>query len=150
MKLKVSKIENGTVIDHIKAGLAHKILRILEIGEDDNKTIITASNVNSSKHGKKDVVKIENETISTDKLDKIAIISPQATINLIENYEVVNKQKVQVPEQVRGLLPCPNPKCITNNKKEKVISWLETCSRDPIEMECHYCERVFRPENSLV
>lgn len=149
MELKVSKIEQGTVIDHIRAGRASKVLEILNLEQNVDNTIITASNVNSDKHGKKDIVKIEDKTVDTDKLDKIAIISPQATVNIIDNYEVVKKQKVQVPEQIRGLLDCPNPNCITNSDKEKVSSWLKTCSRDPIKMECHYCERVFRPENNL-
>lgn len=150
MKLKVSKIENGTVIDHIKAGRASKVLEILDMEDNIDNTIITASNVSSDKYGKKDIVKIENKAINTDKLDKIAIISPQATVNIIKNYEVVKKQKVRVPEEIRGLLDCPNPNCITNSDKERVSSWLETCSRDPIKMECHYCERVFRPENNLL
>ena len=86
-ELKVPRIKNGTVIDHITAGNAVKVLHILGIPKTTSSTVSVAMNV-KSKLGKKDIVKVENRELDPKEVDKIALIAPKATINIIRNYEV--------------------------------------------------------------
>ncbi len=138
-ELLVSKIKNGTVIDHIPAGRALAVLKILNITGSEGLRVAIVLNVESKKIGKKDIVKIENKEINETEANLITLIAPTATINIIREYEVVEKRKLKVPKIVRGLLKCPNPQCITNNDVE-AISTFETISEKPIRMKCVYCE----------
>ncbi|MEM3699106.1 MAG: aspartate carbamoyltransferase regulatory subunit, partial [Archaeoglobaceae archaeon] len=116
-ELVISKIKEGTVIDHINAGRALLVLKILGIDENTKETVSLALNVPSKKIGKKDIVKVEGLFISEEKLNKIALIAPNATINLIKDYEIEKKFKVKLPEVVKGILKCPNKMCISNARE---------------------------------
>ena len=138
--LKVSKIEQGTVIDHIPAGKALKIVKMLEI-ESDHPFII-AINVDSSKNGKKDMVKIEDKFLSKKETDKISLVAPSATINIIRKGRVSDKRKVAPPQELKGILTCPNRVCITNSEK------CETrFSKKAGKYHCYFCERCFSIED---
>jgi len=113
-ELKVKKIKDGTVIDHIKAGKGKKVLDILGIGNDFSQTTALLMNVPSQRIGKKDIVKIENKTLKKDEVDKIALIAPHATWNVVEDFKVIDKSKIELPNTLEGILECPNPKCVTN------------------------------------
>ncbi len=138
-ELKIPLIKNGTVIDHIKAGNAIKVLRILGIPQNLSSTVSVAINVKSHL-GKKDIVKVENRELDTYEVDKIALIAPKATINIIRNYEVTEKHKVELPEEIIGIVRCSNPTCVSNNN-EPVKSRFKVINKDPPKIICYFCER---------
>lgn len=140
-ELKVSKIRRGTVIDHIRAGMAPAVLRILGIDRGFSDVVVVAMNVKSSHLGNKDIVKMENQILDEETLKKISIIAPQATINIVEDYQIVDKRGVSLPKELRGILKCPNRNCITNSPE--FVQSLFICKReDPPEFRCHYCEEL--------
>jgi aspartate carbamoyltransferase regulatory subunit len=138
-ELKVTPIKDGTVIDHITPGRALKVLRILKIPESTSSVVSVAMNV-SGKMGKKDIVKVENRELDPKELDKIALIAPKATINIIRDYEVIKKHKVVLPNEVVGIAKCSNPTCISN-AREPVESRFQVIGKDPPRIKCYYCER---------
>ena len=138
-ELKVTPIKNGTVIDHIPPGLALKVLHVLKIPETASSAISVAMNV-KSKMGKKDIVKIENKELDKREVNKISLIAPKATINIIRDYEVVKKHRVQLPNEIIGIVKCSNPTCISNSR-EPVESRFIVVSKDPPHIKCYYCER---------
>ncbi len=139
--LKVDTIEQGTVIDHIKAGKGEKVLRMLGIDEDYTYRVALVMNVSSKEKGKKDIVKIEGKEVSERNANKIALISPSATINIIKNEKVIKKFKVELPKDLTDAGKCPNPNCITNHEVSIQMFKLE---KD--RYRCHYCERSATPE----
>jgi len=136
-ELVVRKIRNGTVIDHIPAGQALNVLKI--IGVKGDSIIAIVMNVESKKIGKKDIVKIENKELSMDELNRIALIAPTATINIIREYEVVEKKKVTIPDKIINIFKCPNPNCITNQPREPIKPVFKLISRRPLIFMCEYC-----------
>jgi len=138
-EVKVTPIQNGTVIDHITPGNSVKVLHILKIPESTTSVVSVAINV-SGKKGKKDIVKIENRELDPNELDKIALIAPKATINIIRDYEVIKKHKVELPDEVVGIAKCSNPTCISN-AREPVQSRFHVICKDPPRIRCYYCER---------
>ncbi|MFQ5814995.1 MAG: aspartate carbamoyltransferase regulatory subunit [Candidatus Hydrothermarchaeaceae archaeon] len=141
--IRVRKIKNGTVIDHITPGQALNVLKIIGITKGYPKTTVTvAMNVPSSEAGSKDIVKVEGRELKTDELDKISLIAPNATINIIRGYEVVEKNVVSIPDVLGGFLRCANPNCITNT--EESASKFAVEEKQPIKLRCVYCERLMR------
>lgn len=138
-ELRVSKIAVGTVIDHIDAGRALYVLRILGLTGAEGLTMAIVMNVPSQKLGKKDIVKVEGVFLKRDQVSKIALIAPSATINIIKNYDVIEKVKVSVPPLIEGLLKCANPNCITNQPHEPVTSKFKVLSVRPLRLRCDYC-----------
>jgi len=138
-KLKVSAINNGTVIDHILPGKAYAVVKILHL-EKYNETVTIASNVCSGKTERKDIVKIENRALSAEEVSSIALISPEATVNIIKNYDVIEKGKIALPEVRESIIPCTNPLCITNH--EKVRTRFKIMEKTPLLIRCEYCERT--------
>ncbi len=116
-ELHISKIENGTVIDHIDAGQGLNVLSLLGIDGSDGESVSVVMNFVSSLVGSKDIVKVQNRELNQDELDVLSLISPQVTINIISNYEVSLKHRVQRPDCVSGVLNCPNRNCITNSNE---------------------------------
>jgi len=137
--LKITPIKDGTVIDHITPGRALKVLRVLNLPESTSSVVSILMNV-MGKKGKKDIVKIENRELDPKELDKIALIAPKATINIIRDYEVVKKHTVEIPNEVVGITRCSNPTCISN-AREPVESRFHVISKDPPRIRCYYCER---------
>jgi aspartate carbamoyltransferase regulatory subunit len=140
-EFKVTPIRNGTVIDHIMAGMALKVLRIIGVKEDVSSTVSVLIHVPSKKQGWKDIVKIEDRELDPKELDRIALISPEATINIIRDYNVAEKFVVAVPGSVKGIMKCSNPGCITN-KSEPVEPEFVVESKRPLTLRCVYCDRV--------
>ncbi|MFH0971140.1 MAG: aspartate carbamoyltransferase regulatory subunit [Candidatus Micrarchaeota archaeon] len=138
--LKVKKIESGIVIDHVPQGKSIKLLQILGINEEFKATISVLINVPSGTTGLKDIIKIEGRELKKKELEKIALLAPYATINVIRNYEVIEKYKVKLPEALQGVVPCPNPNCITNKEG---ASRLHIKERNPLKLQCDYCEKVY-------
>ncbi len=144
-ELRVSPIKKGTVIDHIKARKALKVFRIMGIPEDFENVISILMNVESRKMKRKDVIKIEGIELDQETLNKIALISPNATINIIEDYKVVRKYKVQIPKEIYGIVKCSNPNCITNSE-EPLTPKFDVISKDPVRIRCKYCGRIMSGE----
>ena len=138
-ELKVPRIKDGTVIDHITAGNAVKVLHILGIPDASSSIVSVAMNV-KSKLGKKDIVKVENRELDPSEVNKIALIAPKATINFIRDYEVIKKHKVRLPDEIVGIVCCSNPTCVSN-AKEPVKSRFKIIRKDPPRIKCYYCER---------
>ncbi len=144
-EIKITPIKHGTVIDHIRKGQAMKVLRILGFMDDDIDSIVSiAMNVNSTL-GKKDIVKVEDMELMEEDLDKISLVAPEATVNIIRDYEVVDKHRVELPEIVKGIVQCKNKNCISN-QNEPVRSEFEVGEKDPVTLKCKYCEREMKGE----
>src|SRR5215510_316381 len=122
-QLIVRRIKNGTVIDHIEAGKALFVLRILNITGLEGEVITVALNVPSNKHSKKDIIKVENKYLREEDTNKLALVAPRATINIVRDYRLVEKRKIQLPDTIMGIFKCPNLRCVTNG--ENVISVIE-------------------------
>lgn len=139
--LRVRKIKNGTVIDHISPGNALNVLKIVGINGKEGMIISIAMNVSSGKGHLKDVVKIENKELAPEEINRVALISPNATINIIRNYQVIQKFKVVLEDQIGGVVKCRNPNCITNGR-EHVSSLFKIEKSDPVNLRCVYCDRI--------
>lgn len=139
-KLKVDPIKNGTVIDHITAGKALQVAEILNIGNSEREIMIGV-NLASKKMGKKDIIKIENRELSKDEASSIALISPTATLIIINDYQVVKKFGIDIPDDIHDHIVCPNSNCITNI--EPVKTRFELANNEPIEVRCAYCEKKY-------
>jgi len=141
-ELRVSKIRNGTVIDHVEGGQALNVLAILGIDGRSGETVSVGMNVPSDKLGRKDVVKVEGRELSQDEVDVLSLIAPEATINIIRDYEVVEKARVERPERVVGVFSCPNLDCITNADEpveSKFVVMDDT-------VRCEYCDTIVRED----
>ena len=136
-EMKVQAIQNGTVIDHIPSRYTLQVVRLLS-GLDDFVTI--GINFPSGSMERKGVVKIANKVLTQNEVNKIAIFAPQATVNIIKNFQVVDKRKVKLPKSLQGIVKCSNPKCITNAERMPTVFY--TSSGDHVELRCHYCERI--------
>ncbi len=140
--LLISPIRNGTVIDHITAGEALNVLKILGITGSTTEALSVATNVASRRMGKKDIVKIENRELRKEEVDRIALIAPLARINIIRDYRVVDKKGVEIPKILRGVVRCPNPGCITNTS-EPIESTFEVL---PKGLHCLYCDWLIKDD----
>jgi len=134
--LIVGRIREGTVIDHITAGEALNVLKILGITGTTDESLSIATNVSSGKVGRKDIVKVEGRELRKEEVDRIALIAPRATINIIRDYEVVEKKGVEIPRSLVGVVRCPNPGCISNTS-EPIESRFEVVERG---LHCLYCD----------
>ncbi len=144
----IQKIKNGTVIDHLPylthLWLVGKILKFHKLDEP----VLIASKL-KGENGYKGVIKVENKALTQDEYNKIAIIAPDATVNIIENYRVVDKKKVELPDVLEGIVKCANEGCITNNERW-AKSKLNVLDRKPLELKCHYCEHTFGRDNVYI
>jgi len=141
-ELRVRKIVQGTVIDHITAGKALIVMRLLGISESTGAPISIAINVPSSKLGKKDIIKLENIFLSEADFNKLALIAPKVTISKIHGMKIVQKSYVSIPDQIVGVVKCINPTCITNKPGEPISTKFAVLSKKPLSIKCEYCGRL--------
>ena len=139
LKLKVSAIEQGTVIDHIPSENLFKVISILGLDKTKNQVTFGA-NFESEKLGSKAIIKVSDMFFEDDEINKISLIAPHAKLNIILEYEVVEKRVVEVPSQVIGIVKCFNPKCITNN--EPITTRFKVLGVNPLTLKCNYCEKM--------
>ena len=137
-EFRVSKIRDGTVIDHISSGYALDVVKILGITGKEKRVMTIAINVHSKQFGVKDIVKIEGRALNSEEVNRIALVAPHASINIIRNYMVVEKLEVKLPQVISGIVKCVNPVCITNSD-EPVVAKFSVESVDPLILKCHYC-----------
>lgn len=146
--LRVSKIKDGTVIDHIASGHALDVAKILGITGRRAGVVTIAINVPSKRLGHKDMVKIEGRFLATSEVDKIALLAPHASINIVKDYKVVEKQRVKLPSLIRGIVKCDNPACVSNSN-EPVQSRFCVEKEEPLRLKCHYCSHIMEKEDVL-
>lgn len=143
-QLSVSAIQNGTVIDHIPAKNLFKVILILGLDHIDSQ-ITFGTNLESKKLGRKAIIKISDKFFEDADINRIALVAPDAKLNIIRDYEVVEKKVVQVPDTIVGIAKCMNPKCITNF--EPVTTRFKVVSKKNVALKCHYCEKITNQEN---
>jgi aspartate carbamoyltransferase regulatory subunit len=148
-QLLIRRIKEGTVIDHIRSGEALRVLQILGITGKEGEIVSVAMNVPSSKLEKKDVVKVANRFLKSEETDKLALVAPLATVNIIKNYRVAEKRKVELPELFRNLLKCPNPTCVSNMPGEPIVSTIEVIDRETPLLKCTFCQRLISPNDAF-
>ncbi|SFL14491.1 aspartate carbamoyltransferase regulatory subunit [Halogranum rubrum] len=141
-ELRVSKIRNGTVIDHVSGGQALNVLAILGIDGEAGESVSLGINVPSDRLGKKDIVKVEDRELSQSEVDVLSLIAPEATINIVRDYEVADKLRVERPDFVTGVLSCPNRNCITQ-ANEPVVSKFDVVDDG---VRCTYCSTIVRED----
>jgi aspartate carbamoyltransferase regulatory subunit len=139
LKLKVSAIKDGTVIDHIPGQNLFKVITILGLDKIENQ-ITFGTNLESEKLGSKAIIKVSDKFFEDDEINKIALIAPHAKLNIIKDYEVVEKKIVETPKEIRGIVKCFNPKCITNH--ESITTCFKVVATLPIALKCRYCEKL--------
>ena len=139
--LKVKPIKNGTVIDHIPAGMALKVMRIINIAEPPKSTVSIVMMVPSERSGHKDMIKVEDVEIKPRDIDKIALVAPGATINYVRNHKIAKKHNVKLPGKIKSIVNCNNPSCITN-QKEPIETEFTVQAKEPIALRCKYCDKT--------
>jgi aspartate carbamoyltransferase regulatory subunit len=140
-ELSVSAIRDGTVIDHIPSDVTFKVVRVLHLSKLDQ-TVMVAQNLKSKKMRTKGIVKVAGKALTEEEANKIALLAPSATVNIIKNYNVSKKMDLKVPELIKGIMQCSNPKCVTNNDSVPTVFTLK--STKPVRVQCRYCERYMQ------
>jgi len=146
--LSVSAIKNGTVIDHIKPGNALRIIHLLGLLKN-GRPITLGLNLASKRLGRKDLIKIESVELTTEQANEVVVFAPEATINIVKNFEVINKIKTHLPKNIEDVFICPNLICISQEKNVKSNFQIEELG-DEIKITCHYCERTFSRDHVKV
>ena len=139
--LMVRRIKDGTVIDHINEGKGLKVLAALEIDGSDGNVITIALNVPSGKLKKKDMIKVEGRFLEDGDTNKLAVIAPSSTVNIIKDYKLVEKRRVSLPNQIEEIFRCSNPDCITNSQ-EHIESTMEVIDKEDLVLKCRFCGRI--------
>ena len=134
----VASIENGTVIDHIPSEKTYEVANLLRL--QDLKAIVTIGyNYISKKMGHKGIIKIENKFFTDEEISRLSVVAPNVVLNVIKNYEVEKKKTVETPDELRGIVRCNNPKCITNNEPMQTI--FHVTDKEQGIIRCHYCDK---------
>ena len=131
----VAAIENGTVIDHIPADKTFQVVSLLKL-QDELHPVTIGYNYFSKKVGKKGIIKVSDKFFTDDEISRLSVVAPKVVLNIIRNYEVVEKKTVDTPDELRGIVKCTNPKCRTNNEPMQTHFHVA----DGI-LTCHYCEK---------
>ena len=143
-ELQVAALQNGTVIDHIPTDKVFTIVSLLGL-KNSELNITIGKNLPSKKLGKKGIIKVADRFFSDEEISRLSVVAPNAQLNIIHNYEVVEKKQVIMPDVVKGIVKCGNPKCITNNEPMTTIFHV-VCKENGI-LKCHYCEKEQSKEN---
>ena len=146
-ELQVAALENGTAIDHIPSCQLFKVASLLGLDKMDN-TITIGNNLHSNKMGSKGMIKIADKLFKEDEINRIALVAPNVMLNIIRDYEVVEKKTVVLPDELIGLVKCNNPKCITNN--EPMATRFHVIDKEKGTIKCHYCERKINKEDIVI
>lgn len=137
-ELQVAAIQNGTVIDHIPADKTYQVVRLLKL-EQLKEAITIGYNLPSSKLGRKGIIKISDKYFTDEEISRLSVVAPNIVLNKIVDYEVVEKRRVETPDELKGIIKCNNPKCITNN--EPMRTWFNVVDKLHGIVKCHYCDK---------
>ena len=140
----VAAIENGTVIDHIPAEKTFQVVNLLEL-QNLSTPVTIGYNFSSSKVGCKGIIKVSDKFFTDDEISRLSVVAPNIILNIIRDYEVVEKKQVITPNELRGIVKCNNPKCITNN--EPVATIFNVVDKEAGTLKCHYCDKEQQMEN---
>ncbi len=144
-ELKVSAIKDGTVLDHIPANQLFKVISILGLKDCQNQ-ITFGMNLDSKLLGKKAIIKVADRFFEETEINKVALVAPDAKINIIKDFEVIEKKVLRVPDEIIGIVKCANPKCITNHQPIKT-KFKTTYEDSNLKLHCHYCEKNTGSDN---
>ncbi len=131
----VAAIEQGTVIDHIPAGKTYQVASLLGLFDIKNPVTI-GINYPSLKVGNKGIIKVSDKFFTDDEISRLSVVAPNVILNIIRDYEVVEKKTVETPSEIHGIVRCNNPKCITNNEPMQTHFHVNGAT-----LTCHYCEK---------
>jgi aspartate carbamoyltransferase regulatory subunit len=145
--LQVAALKDGTVIDHIPSNKVFTVVALLGLEEMDTKITI-GYNLVSKKLGKKGIIKITDKFFSDEEVNRISVVAPHVKLNIIRDYEVVEKREVNMPDELRAIIKCANPRCITNN--EPMSTLFHVTDKESCVVRCHYCEKVQRKESIVI
>ena len=143
-ELKVTAIENGTVIDHIPPQSVFQVINILGLNKVSNQ-IMVGTNLESQKYGKKGIIKVSKKYFESEEINKIALVAPSATLIVIKDFTVVYKAQVEVPDHIHKIVKCINPNCITN--AEDIPTHFKVTNKEDLRLHCNYCEKYTKKEN---
>ena len=146
-ELQVAALENGTAIDHIPPSQLFKVAKLLGLENMDN-TITIGNNFHSNKMGCKGMIKISDKFFCDEEINRISVVAPHVKLNIIRDYEVVEKKEVRMPDELKGIVKCANPKCITNN--EPMATLFHVIDKDSCVIKCHYCEKEQKREDITI
>lgn len=143
-ELVVSAIENGSVIDHIPAKSVFRVVKMLNL-EDTDTQVTVGFNLESRKYGKKGIIKVSNKYFEDEEVNKIALVAPTATLIVIKDYKVTEKRNVKIPDEIRKIVKCVNPNCITNH--QQVATRFTVIDKEDLKLQCNYCEKITGKNN---
>jgi aspartate carbamoyltransferase regulatory subunit len=146
-ELKVSAIENGTVIDHIPSKNVFQVIKILHLDEASD-MVLFGTNLESKKYGKKGIVKASNKFFKKSEINKIGLVAPNATLIVIKDFQVTSKGAVKLPDTIEDIVKCFNPNCISNH--EKVRTKFYVINKEEVTLRCHYCEKITDKKNLII
>ena len=146
-ELQVAALKEGTVIDHIPSDKLFTVVSLLGLEHVDN-NITIGFNLDSKKLGKKGIIKIAGKFFDDEEINRISVVAPHVKLNIIRDYDVVEKKEVKMPEELKGILRCANPKCITNN--EPMSTFFRVTDKENCVVKCHYCEKEQRKEEFTI
>lgn len=146
-ELQVAALENGTAIDHIPTAAVFKVVSLLQLQKLNNRITI-GNNLKSNKMENKGIIKVSDKFFREDELNRIALVAPNVNLNIIRDFEVVEKKKVVLPDEIMEIMKCNNPKCITNNEPMKTR--FHVIDKEKVELQCHYCELKIKKEEVVL
>jgi len=146
-ELQVAALQNGTAIDHIPSEQLFKVVSLLGI-ENLKVRVTIGYNLSSKKMGSKGILKIADKFFEEDEINRISLIAPTVNLNIIKDYEVIEKKRVQLPDVIKGIVKCNNPKCITNNEPMKTV--FSVIDKQNVTLKCHYCELKIKKEDIVL
>lgn len=136
--LQVAALKDGTVIDHIPADKLFTVVNLLQLQKTEQ-NITIGNNFESQRLGKKGFIKVADRFFTDEEISRLSVVAPNVRLNIIRDYEVVEKKQVIMPDELCGIVKCANPKCITNNEPMKTI--FHVTDKDNGILRCHYCEK---------
>ena len=145
--LQVAALRNGTVIDHIPAEKLFTVVSLLGLEHMEN-NITIGLNLESKKLGTKGIIKIADKFFCDEEINRISVVAPHVKLNIIRDYEVIEKKEVRMPDDLKGIVKCANPKCITNN--EPMATLFHVTDKENCVLKCHYCEKEQRKEEIVI
>ncbi|GAK37749.1 MAG: aspartate carbamoyltransferase regulatory subunit [Bacteroides graminisolvens] len=145
--LQVAALRNGTVIDHIPAEKLFTVVSLLGLEHMEN-NITIGFNLESKKLGTKGIIKIADKFFCDEEINRISVVAPHVKLNIIRDYEVIEKKEVYMPDDLKGIVKCANPKCITNN--EPMATLFHVTDKENCVLKCHYCEKEQRKEEIVI
>lgn len=146
-ELQVAALRNGTVIDHIPSEKLFTVVSLLRLEHMDC-NITIGFNLESEKLGKKGIIKIADKFFDDEEINRITVVAPHVKLNIIREYEVVEKRELELPDELQGIVKCANPKCITNN--EPMPTRFHVIDKETCVIKCHYCEKEFKKEDIVL